>query len=929
MRHLRFYILTVLTILLCVVSASSQNLRNYQLKGKINDQENKALSFSSVVISYAKDSVLCQFTNSAEDGTFKLEGVKPDRYLLQITMLGFKSVTKTIDVEGGNKVIDLGIIKLETESTGIKEVEARAINPITIKKDTVEYDAGSFAAEPNDDVEGLLKKLPGVEVDKDGNIKAHGEEVKKILVDGKEFFGDDPKLATKNLPADAIEKVQVFNKKSEQAEFTGIDDGSREKTINLTLKEDKKKGAFGKIEGGYGTDDRYKLKANINRFSKKSQLSTIVGINNINEQSFSIQDYFNMVGIQNLMNSSGGITLSSDDLPFMIDTDNGLINTGSGGLNLNRDFGKKVKVHANYFYTDIRSDVLSSSFRENFLGSGEVFITDEESDRNTINRSHRFSGNMDFEIDSMSSLKFNVNIGALNGDNNTSSLQRTLVLDSVLTNSSESQNNNLSDRLNMNADLTYRRKMKKVGRSFVTKISGLTGYGNVNDEIFYQNFFPFETLYDTLEQNQVQRTDKLDYAWESSYIEPIGKGKYLDLSFAHQNFSKDRRKDFYDITNNGQLRTFNTNLSTDYTNDYIVNRPSLTLKINKKKHVFNIGSGLQQSNLKGDIRSLDQLIDKQFLNVLPSAFWNYNMSNTKRLSLNYSTNINAPSIDQLQPVINNSNPLSIYEGNPDLKVAYRHNASAQFMSFSQFTFTNLFLTLNGSYTRNKIVNSTSIDSLLRRNIKPVNVKDDYAMNSYGSFETPLKFIKSKISLGTNFGYNRGILPINGFDNIMRRLDGGVDLTLENRKKTKYDGLIGAEVNRSITTYSEASNLNQAYTSLNLFSDLSFKFLKKWRSKSSFDYTLYYGEAFRDNPRIPILKSQVSRNILKNDRGIIKLSVFDLLNKNLGVQRNANLNYIETLETQTIGRYFMLSFTYKLNKFSAPQSGGGIFIKEGR
>ncbi|MEM8892673.1 MAG: TonB-dependent receptor, partial [Bacteroidota bacterium] len=280
-----------------------------ELMGKIIDEENQPLKGATVVVLNAADSIMVSFALSNKDGSFKFRRIQVGEYLLQVTFIGYKKISQELNIDQIDQEIrDLGTLVMEEQDLSLDEVAIEAEQtPILLKKDTVEYNAGSFKVQPNAAVEDLLRKLPGVEVERDGTVKAQGEGVQKILVDGKEFFGDDPTIATKNLPADAVDKVQVFDKKSEMAEFSGIDDGERNKTINLKLKDGKKQGAFGKIRGGYGTEDRYEGNFNINRFSKKLQLSALGMFNNTNQQGFSFNDYIQfMGGLGNMMTAGGG-----------------------------------------------------------------------------------------------------------------------------------------------------------------------------------------------------------------------------------------------------------------------------------------------------------------------------------------------------------------------------------------------------------------------------------------------------------------------------------------------------------------------------------------------------------------------------------------------------------------------------------------------
>ncbi|MEL7534867.1 MAG: TonB-dependent receptor, partial [Bacteroidota bacterium] len=384
MRFLLKLAVGMLVSLLIQSNAFAQSPKT-NISATIADSAETPIAGASVVLLRAADSVLVSFAMSNGEGKVVLRRIPQGKYLFQVSALQYSRYSEPLLVEGGLAERELGIIKMyDPEYTLGETVIEGERTPIFINGDTLEYNADAFKTQPGDNVEELLRKLPGVEVQRDGTVKAQGEEVQRVLVDGKEFFGDDPQMATKNLPADAIDRVQVFDKASETAEFTGIDDGNEQKTINLKLKEDKKQGAFGKLTGGYGTDNRYEGKANINRFTNRLQLSALGMMNNINEAGFSLNDYLNfMGGMQNLMAGGGEMRLTIEDdgsLPIDMGDNQGLINTAGGGLNFNYDITKKTELSVNYLYSNIKTRRDREVYRENFLGD-QTYISETEQDQ--------------------------------------------------------------------------------------------------------------------------------------------------------------------------------------------------------------------------------------------------------------------------------------------------------------------------------------------------------------------------------------------------------------------------------------------------------------------------------------------------------------------------------------------------------------------
>ncbi len=918
MKLLTPYIL-VFALLIVSHLAKAQDTR---IQGIVVDSTDQTLPGATIMLLQATDSVLVHFAITEPNGQFKLPPTAPGNYLLQSTYVGYQNQYLPIQLNGKQDVLRLPRIQLKPAIAELDQVlvEAERI-PIQIQNDTIVYDAKAFSTSPNAAVEALLKKMPGMEVDRDGNIRAQGETVDKVLVDGKEFFGNDPKIATKNLPADAIDKVQVYDKKSDKAEFSGIDDGVRQKTINLELKEDKKNGYFGKMTAGYGTDDRYEAKGNLNHFSEKMQLSGIGMLNNVNEQGFSVRDYIDfMGGLQSLLGGGGGVLrLSFDEndmsLPINFGGQNGITNTGALGLNFNYDFSKNTKLSSSYFFSRMDNVLDRTALRENITAEFG-FLSEELSRQQTINNNHRLNLNLDHVIDTTQNIKFKSFIG-WNNNTMTQMNQTATFLDQNLENEQIQQYDSEGNRLNFNANAIYRKKLGKNGRTLVAAatLAGNTSQGTgLLDAL---NRFG-ESQTDTLLQQQISDQDQFDYEGELAYTEPIGKGQYLELSYRHKNYDNEAIKNFFD-----QRRlpaTFLPALSNQFQRDYLYHLAKVNYQRNRKNSNWNVSLGLQQSQLKGQVLSQESSIDRSFLFLLPGASWNYNFSTSKNIRINYRTNIQEPSVQQLQPVVDNSNPLNVYIGNPELKPSFQHSLNVNFMVFDQFTYTNFFTFLDVSYTQDPIINARSVDELFRQTIQPINVKDAWRINNYANFGTPLRFIKSKINIKTDINYNRGIARINDLDNNTERIIGSLDLSLENRKKEMIDIALGSKWTYNTTSYSINSDLDRQFTNQQYYADFVLKLKGDWEISTSMDYMIYDNDGFNDRQEVPIWKAYIAKTFLKNQRGQLKLSAFDILNQNIGVNRIADNNFVLDERFAALGRYVMLSFTYSLSGLGEQQSG---------
>ena len=559
-----------------------------------------------------------------------MKRLKPGSYILQLSFLGYQTYSEPLEIDGEKEVIDMGIINLESLAASLDEVEVTADRiPMKFKKDTIVYNADAFKTQPQDKVEDLLRKLPGVEVEADGTIKAQGEEVQQVLVDGKEFFGRDPQIATKNLPAAAVKNVEVFDKKSEMAEFTGIDDGQEEKAINLELKEGHKKGVFGNLSAGYGTEDRFKGNANINKFNKGQQISFIGMANNVNRQGFSLNDYIQFSGgLSNLMRG-GGRGGFAQGVPISDGLSDGFVNTGAIGINFNQEFGKKTELNANYFYSRIKNDINQNVRTEN-LYSDQFQTQEEDNLLESINANHRVNLNIEHKIDSNQNIEFRSTVAFNDAERLDESNTFTYNADQILRNSGNSYNESNGENLNLNAELIYRKKFAKKGRSFSGNITfGLRD--NTQDAVLRSiNEYARVgngTDTDSIFQDQFQTNDQTNYGIQLAYIEPLGGNKFLGLDYARRNFSNEVVKDVYDIE--GQNQFFNDRLSNHYNRDFLYDRGELSLRWIKGKSNLNVTAGLQHSNLTGDLILDEASIEKTYTNFLPRLSWTYDISGSK------------------------------------------------------------------------------------------------------------------------------------------------------------------------------------------------------------------------------------------------------------------------------------------------------------
>ncbi len=912
--------------LLCLGSFYMNGQNTLELSGLVQDENTEALISATVVMLSEKDSTIVSFGLTDSDGKFEIIDLHPQKYILQITYLGYNQYVQDLEL---NESTNLGKIALKQQANALEDIEITAEHtPIQIKKDTIEYNAAAFQTQPHEVVEDLLRKLPGVEVEADGTIIAQGEEVQEVLVDGKEFFGNDVKIATKNLPADAIKKVQVFDKRSDMAEFSGIDDGERSKTINLQLKEDHKNGSFGSLTAGYGNHDRYSGRLSLNKFSSRLQASLIGNFNNINEQGFSVDEYISFMGGMGGLFGRGG---RGTDVPVSDGLSNGFVVSNAGGLNLNYDLTEKTKLSFNYFLNNIENDLLSEITRE--YTEDITDFTFDSSDQQTNSDSHRINVEIESEIDSTSDIKtngsFTFNNGGLNSFNSSTAFNVTGDQDYINTTSLNSD----ADNFKWSGRTTYRRKMgKSQNKIFTLGLNLNQSFDDSEGDLEALNSF-FQTnttggtttIVENLLQNQIQADDQTDYRIQASFVQPMSHNKFLEIFYERRNYDNEFLRDVTDLL----LNQNDKELSTEYERNYFYDQYGLSYSVNSDKSQLTLEGAVQQSHLNGDIISDSLLIENSVFRFLPSLNWRYEIGQAHNIRTRYSTNVREPSLTQLQPLLDNTDPNNLYQGNPDLIPEYRHSLRLNYMKYDQFSFSSFFAFINSTYTRNKITNRTIRSERGQRTTTPVNVDYDFNVAGTVNYGTPIRKLKTKINLRNRISYSNSILFVSGFEDNLPvsnqfttdRYNGNVRLSMENRKKDIIDWNIGGSWSYNIIKYRGNTDNNQNYFDQNLFADFNYNIKNTFSFKTGIDVQFYSAQSGLDNLTVPIWKASVSTYILKN-KGQIKFSAFDLLNQNLGVSRSNTLNYIENSETLSIGRYFMLSFSYALKGFKKTKGSSG-------
>ena len=949
------FLLLALSLLSATLYAQNPvAISRFVLQGRAVDTASAPLASSTVMLLSAKDSSLVNFTRTGESGAFSFKNLKSGNYVLKISFVGFIPYTQVIK-PATEAVVDLGALKMKPITRELMEVVVRTAKaPLTIKGDTIEYNASSFKVPPGSTVEDLLRKLPGVQIDQDGNIRAQGQEVKKVTVDGKSFFGNDPKLATKNLQADAISKVQVYNDKTEQAKLTGVEDGKKEKTVNLELKEEFKKGGFGKVTAGAGPasnniDARAEIKGNYNKFDSKRQFSIIGLGNNTNQQGLSFNDYQDFRGSNSFnwndnadfgfSGNGRGLYFGDDDetlgIPVGGGNGRGFSNNAAGGANYNYDT-KKTKLSTSYYYNQTRLELNALRNRKNFLENSS-FRTADTSGQVNFNGNHRVSIRFEKQLDSLNTIVFINNSRLNNGNSALSTVQslfRNVGTSAVENLATRNITSNLSNARQLGSanSLIYRLKFKKKGRSFAASTSYQinTNDGSLNLRA-RSDFFQATTANEQLRlirQDQATNTLRNEYKASLLYVEPFAKKFFWETFYNFSLRYDEVDRAVLNVGDGGQVINRNDSLSLYYKNNYLFNRVGSSVRYSYKG--LNISAGLagQQFSLNGKFApdqnaATFQTIKRTFTTVVPNISLNYDMKNNRYLYGGYDVNVRIPSSRDLQPIINNSNPLFINRGNPNLLPELQHNLNVGYYYFNPGNFINLNVNLYGSYYVNQIVYSQEIDQkTLVTTTSPENLTGGKNLGSYLGFGFPLKKTKATLNLNSQLNFSNNLTNINRVLNQTNNENYTVGTRLDLTPTEWLTFYANANVGRTNTRYSINSGQNQTLINNTYSGDLTLKLPGSFYVNTTLNYRINKNDRFNFDQRIPIWNASVFHILGKAKKAEIRLSSFDLLNRNIQISQYAGQNYVQEERIQTLARYFMLSFTYNMRGVQAKMRRDG-------
>ncbi len=867
-----------------------------------------------------KDSAMVRGVVSARNGSFTLKNVKKGSYLLHITFIGYDPLYQPLQITGKKNPVNVG--KLELSDGAIELGEAVVIGKapeVTVRNDTVEYNADSYKVTEGSVLEDLLKKMPGVEVDSEGKITVNGKEVKKVMVDGKEFFSDDPKVASKNLPAKMIDKLQVLDKKSDMAQMTGFDDGEEETVINLTVKPGMKQGWFGNAYGGYGSKDRYEGNAMVNRFVNNDQITFMGGANNTNNMGFSDLASTMFSGMGGGGGRRGGFGAGS-----------GITSSGNAGLNFSKEFKPdKLTLGGNTRYSHSDNDARSKSDRQNILPGDSSSYDNSEAMSRTKSDNFGVDFRLEWKPDTMTQLIFRPSFSFSHSMNDNFSDATTLDNERDTVNTNKSSNYSESNGYNLNASIDFSRKLNNKGRVFSATLSG--GNSDSYSDGMNRSDIVYFNQTDALKNSIIDQRSRYDnkgfnYRAYVSWVEPIGHNNFIQATYSISQRKQEALKNVYNQDADGIYNVLDSAYSQSYRNNFISQRASLSFKSQRAKFNYTIGLNLDPSyssseNFVGDT-TLSK-ITRKVVNLSPMAQFNYMFDKRTNLRIMYNGRTSQPSMTQLQPVADISDPTNITIGNPDLNPRYTNNVFIRFQQFTPEKQRAFMIMANGSYIINDIVSYTSYNQ--ETGVKTTtykNVNGNYSGNVRMMLNTPLKNKKFSINSMTMASFANSNGYINEEKNTNRNLilseRGGIDF-----RSSYLDLGVNGNIRYNATSNSLQKENNQntfnygagGYTTIYLPLNFKIESDVNWSTNSG------YGDGFKQNE--VLWNASASKSFLKNNQGTLRFKIYAILQQRSNISRSVTASYIQDSEYNTLGSYFMVHFIYRFSIFKGGASASDV------
>jgi len=899
----------------CAFASYSQS-KDFKISGTVVvEGENTPLESATVYLERIKDSTLITYTISDKNGKFTLEGKAYEKNVnLFISYVGYKTHKQNVVLDSEN--VSLEIIKLQTDANALDEVVVTSRAPITVKKDTLEFNVASFKTKRDANVEDLLKQLPGVEIDEAGKITVNGKDVNKILVNGKPFFGNDPTITTKNLTKELISKVQITDTKSKAQAFTGEEGDGENKTINLTIREDKNKGVFGRLSAGAGTDERYEFAGMLNVFDNDQRITVLAGGNNTNSTGFSFGEIYRMFGSGGNMSFGGG-GFSFGGRSFGGGQGQGITTSQNYGANYADEINDKLDISADYFYSGSSTENESVTERENILPDRRYFTSSSSKSYREEN-SHR--ANLEFEIEIDSTLRIDIepSFNTSNAKREFSDNEESRDDQNVLTNESTSSSYVETVGKDFSNEIDVTKKFGSKG-AFI-RLSLDNDYNNTEtDDYLNSTTNIYGTAPEDIIRDQFTDGDRKTKGLSTSltYRLPLkGKEWYMDVRYSFNNDKRENKVSTYDFNDVNQDYTdFNTALSTDFEYLNRTNTPSVSISHRKDKIFTSFETRYIFRNLSNkDFLRPNLNLERDFEAVEIRSNFRYRFSRKASLRVGYNLSNNSPNLTQLQPFENVSNPLNTVVGNPELEPTNNHRLYARYHAFDFQKGTGFFGSISANFRNNEVVSKTTINDEFVRNTTFANVNGGYNVNSSASYSKSVKIdtvktFKYRVAISANMNKNINFNNGEQYASNINSLTPTLELTFDWKDVMQFIPNYNLSFTRrkfDLTAFEDEDFIQH---SVGIRTATTVPKKLEWRNDIRFNYNPNIAAGFQKSAWF--WNATLAYSVLK-DQGAITLKAYDLLNQNTNARRIATANYIQDSQSIVLKRYFMLSLSWKFN-----------------
>lgn len=879
---------------------------------------------ATISIQDNKDSSLLTYTLTDSKGVFKIGGLPNDKALrVLISYTGYRTFIKVLE-PGFNG--DLGQVNLPVAATELGTVVIEGnIPPVSIRKDTIEFNASAFKTRTNAVVQDLLKKLPGVEVDENGQITVNGKKVSRVLVDGKEFFGGNSTVATENLPSAIVDKVQVVDTKTKAEERGNIPAQNRDdKTINITLKPDKRKGLFGRLSAGVGTDDRFDLNGSLNAFEGERQVSIIGSSNNLNRgssmmgrMSMSSRGMMSMDGGGGMaMMGMGGMGMDFGGMGGMMPAE-GIRTSTMAGVTYNDELTKKIKLNSSYMFDNTNNRINVQSSRERLLATNKLY-TDRSNTGFDRNANHQADAGFDFTLDSTTMLSIRPTFGYSRQTGNTIGTETTLDSLKHLLNTSDQNNTTFSTNYNIGNSLNLMKSLKDGTMLSLMYMAQVSKQDGDNRTIALNQFYENGVVDSSGEINQRTFTDNVNATHNvmAHVVKPLTSALMLMGSYSMTYTLSRSSREAYQLDPSSNKHSI---LDSTYTNKFrtsnVMHVPQLSLNYNTLKIQASLGGSVSIAHLDNYSYTENTTLTQKQVNYSPVARIGYTIKNNMNVGLSYDGRMQTPTVDQLQPVLDNTNTLNIRIGNPDLKPSFSHNIGLNLAKFNM-TGVGFFSMISFSPIMNQISTSSTVDEKGRQTTQYINVDGNYMVMGHGTFSwgKKTKDYQYRLNAGFSLSGNNTVSFVNSVKNTSMNWTYSPSLSLYGSYKELFDANISYRPGFTTAKYIPATTNLGNYTAhrINGSAILYWPLAFSWENQINYNYNSRISPGFRKS--VTLWNMSLGYDFMKDKRAQIKVSAYDLLRQNTSVRRLVQSDYIEDIQTDIVEQYFMVTLTYNINKF---------------